>query len=44
MISFKELKEDVLHFLQWASVSRYTWWSMVLSFIAGYVAGSILGF
>jgi len=44
MISYKELKEDALNFLQWASIIRYTWWSMVLSFAAGYVAGSILGF
>ena len=43
MISYKELKEDALNFLQWASIIRYTWWSMVLSFFAGYVAGSILG-
>ncbi len=44
MISYKELKEDALNLLQSASVVRYTWWTMALSFIAGYVAGSILGF
>ena len=39
MISYKELKEDALNLLQSASVVRYTWWTMALSFI---VTGVVL--
>lgn len=39
MISYRELKEDVLNFLQWASVSRYTWWSLALATVIGFAVG-----
>ena len=42
MISYKELKEDALNFLQWASVSRYTWWSFALATIISFALGAAL--